>query len=161
MPTLDERFDRAVAELDDILGSPTLRTTSEFRHRQRRRRLATATTTTGLAIVGIGGLVIVSAMRHDRGPAPVAEPAATSASTNAAPESERVRIGSDLFDTGYGWLDGRNFAETRVGPFMVYESDVATEPSYWYYKGVGIVPIGTKYDVRMGGESSTEESAGG
>ena len=157
MTRLDERFESAVAELDGLIGTPALRPMDEFRRRDRRRTRATVSATVGLAIVAVAGLAIVRTVRDDD-PTPIVDSTSTSV---PAPEPPRVPIGTDLFAVGHGWLDGRNFQDQSVGPFMVYETEFGTEPSYWYYKGRGIVPIGTKYDSQAGGEQSTTESSDG
>lgn len=59
---------------------------------------------------------------------------------------ERIKVSTALFDAGYGWLESRNFREpTNNGPFLVFENVDSKEPSFWYYKGMDVVPIGTKF----------------
>jgi polyisoprenoid-binding protein YceI len=58
----------------------------------------------------------------------------------------RIKIGTDLYKVGYGWLDNENFKDESTGPFMVFESEDSKDPAYWYYKGSGIVPIGTSLE---------------
>ncbi|MCX6522737.1 MAG: hypothetical protein NTZ21_18935 [Actinobacteria bacterium] len=60
---------------------------------------------------------------------------------------ERIPMGSDYFKSGIAYLESRNFKESQNGPFLVFEFEDSKEPSFWYYKGVGIVPIGTKEPV--------------
>lgn len=60
--------------------------------------------------------------------------------------SPRIKIGTDLYKVGYGWLDGENFKDESTGPFMVFESEDSKDPTYWYYKGSGIVPVGTSLE---------------
>jgi hypothetical protein len=55
----------------------------------------------------------------------------------------RVKIGTDLFATGYGWLDSTALRNpSQEGPYMIYESEASDVPAYWYYHGTGIVSIG-------------------
>jgi hypothetical protein len=74
---------------------------------------------------------------------------------------ERIMIGTDLFDAGYGWLESQNFREPeRSGPYMIYESEDSARPAYWYYKGMDIVPIGTKFDSALTFEVPISEPEG-
>ncbi len=58
---------------------------------------------------------------------------------------DRIPMGTSLFKDGVAFLESRNFKEqSNNGPFLVYEFEDSKEPSFWYYKGVGIVPIGQK-----------------
>lgn len=55
----------------------------------------------------------------------------------------RIKIGTDLFAAGYGWLDSTAFQNpSQEGPYMVYESETSTTPTFWFYHGAGIVPMG-------------------
>jgi hypothetical protein len=162
MPTLDERLTRAARELDESLAALVPRPMSDFRRRQRRRRVAVASVASVLAIAGLGGVAALLASRAGDDRAASAPPSAVATSLpSPTTVPERVKIGSDLFAAGYGWLDGRNFDETNVGPYMVYETETATEPVYWYYKGMDIVPIGTSYDSQLTNETATFEEPEG
>lgn len=149
MTPLDERFEKARRELDATLPQPTVRPLDEFRRRDRRRRTTVALGLGAVVVVAtVGGLLAIDGRG---GAEPEPAPAATT-----SPASPRVRIATDLFAVGFAWLDGQNFDEPHeVGPFDVYELEDDTEPAYWYYKGMGVVPIGTRYDPTKTGETST------
>lgn len=162
MNTLDAAFERAIGELDANLQSPSPRPLEELRRRQRRRQRRVATGAALVAIAVVVGLVALA----DRTPPPdgPARAGAGSPSPTTSPTTspQRVKIGTDLFPQGYGWLDARNFDQpSAIGPFEVFASEDATQPAYWYYKGMDIVPIGTPYDPTKTGETASSESSTG
>lgn len=60
----------------------------------------------------------------------------------------RIKIGSDLFPEGYGLLDSAAFKiRGKNGPFDIFAPSDPTVVAYWYYHGIGIVPVGTAEDT--------------
>lgn len=74
---------------------------------------------------------------------------------------DRIRIGTDLYDSGVAWIDTIYFKagpDRGPGPFMIYATEDSKEPAYWYYTDDGIVPIGTPPSGRTADTVGVDDS---
>jgi hypothetical protein len=96
-----------------------------------------------IVVVAGGGVAMSSSKAEERPASEWMDPTTGEIFPDKMPS--RIKIGTDLFEIGYGWLESANFQQPAdPGPFMIYETEDSTEPAYWYYKDDGIVPIGAE-----------------